>query len=240
MSERHVVIVGAGPAGIAAALALKDRGIRPTVVDQAESVASSWRRRYDRLRLNTCRPLSHLPKRRFPRGTPMFPTRDQLIDPHRAPRGRGRDRREAGHARGAHRPRRRRLGARDLCRRAACASGDRRNGLRAGTADPRLERPRGLRRRAAALERVQEPGSVRGQAGPGRGTRLLRHGDCLRPRAGRRDQGLALRADPAQHPHAHRPGRAARGRDRGDAAPAARRKSATPSRASAASRIWAT
>jgi 2-polyprenyl-6-methoxyphenol hydroxylase-like FAD-dependent oxidoreductase len=41
MSERHVVIVGAGPAGVAAAVALKDRGIRPIVVDQAESVASS-------------------------------------------------------------------------------------------------------------------------------------------------------------------------------------------------------
>ena len=80
MSERHVVIVGAGPAGIAAAVALKDRGLRPVVVDQAESVASSWRRRYDRLRLNTCRPLSHLPKRRFPKGTPMFPSRDQLIE----------------------------------------------------------------------------------------------------------------------------------------------------------------
>jgi Pyridine nucleotide-disulphide oxidoreductase len=80
MSERHVVIVGAGPAGIAAAVALKDRGIRPVVVDQAERVASSWRRRYDRLRLNTCRPLSHLPKRRFPKGTPMFPSRDQLIE----------------------------------------------------------------------------------------------------------------------------------------------------------------
>jgi cation diffusion facilitator CzcD-associated flavoprotein CzcO len=80
MSERHVVIVGAGPAGVAAALALKDRGIRPIVVDQAESVASSWRRRYDRLRLNTCRPLSHLPKRRFPKGTPMFPSRDELVE----------------------------------------------------------------------------------------------------------------------------------------------------------------
>lgn len=80
MSERHVVIVGAGPAGVAAAVALKDRGIRPVVVDQAESVASTWRRRYDRLRLNTCRPLSHLPKRRFPRGTPMFPSRDELVD----------------------------------------------------------------------------------------------------------------------------------------------------------------
>jgi 2-polyprenyl-6-methoxyphenol hydroxylase-like FAD-dependent oxidoreductase len=62
MGERHVVIVGAGPAGVSAAVALKDRGIRPIVVDQAESVASSWRRRYDRLRLNTCRPFSHLPK----------------------------------------------------------------------------------------------------------------------------------------------------------------------------------
>ncbi|HEX5894948.1 MAG TPA: NAD(P)/FAD-dependent oxidoreductase [Thermoleophilaceae bacterium] len=80
MSERHVVIVGAGPAGIAAAVALKDRGLRPVVVDQADSVASSWRRRYDRLRLNTCRPFSHLPKRRFPRGTPMFPSRDQLVE----------------------------------------------------------------------------------------------------------------------------------------------------------------
>jgi cation diffusion facilitator CzcD-associated flavoprotein CzcO len=79
MSERQVVIVGAGPAGIAAAVALKDRGLRPVVVDQADSVASSWRRRYDRLRLNTCRPFSHLPKRRFPRGTPMFPSRDQLV-----------------------------------------------------------------------------------------------------------------------------------------------------------------
>jgi cation diffusion facilitator CzcD-associated flavoprotein CzcO len=31
------------------------------------------------LRLNTCRWLSHLPDRRFARGTPLFPTRDDLI-----------------------------------------------------------------------------------------------------------------------------------------------------------------
>src|SRR3954451_20228562 len=75
-----VVVVGAGPSGIASALALKDIGIRPLVVDRAEQVAASWRGRYDRLRLNTCRPFSHLPDRRFPRGTPMFPTRDQLVE----------------------------------------------------------------------------------------------------------------------------------------------------------------
>jgi cation diffusion facilitator CzcD-associated flavoprotein CzcO len=80
MSERRVVVVGAGPAGIASALALKDVGVRPLVVDRADRVASSWRARYERLRLNTCRPFSHLPDRPFPKGTPMFPTRDQLIE----------------------------------------------------------------------------------------------------------------------------------------------------------------
>ncbi len=80
MSEPQVAVVGAGPAGVAAAVALKDRRLRPVVLDQAEEVASSWRSRYDRLRLNTCRPFSHLPKRRFARGTPMFPSRDQLVE----------------------------------------------------------------------------------------------------------------------------------------------------------------
>lgn len=76
----QVVVIGAGPAGVASALALKDAGLRPLVIDQADQVASSWRRRYDRLRLNTCRLTSHLPDRPFPKGTPLFPTRDQLIE----------------------------------------------------------------------------------------------------------------------------------------------------------------
>src|SRR5215211_4618580 len=80
MTETQVAVVGAGPAGVAAAVALNDMRLRPVVLDQAEQVASAWRARYDRLRLNTCRPFSHLPDRRFPKGTPMFPTRDQLID----------------------------------------------------------------------------------------------------------------------------------------------------------------
>jgi cation diffusion facilitator CzcD-associated flavoprotein CzcO len=80
MNGHEVVVVGAGPGGIAAALALKDTGIRPLVVDQAEEVGASWRRRYDRLRLNTSRFTSRLPGRRFPKGTPLFPSRDQLVD----------------------------------------------------------------------------------------------------------------------------------------------------------------
>jgi Pyridine nucleotide-disulphide oxidoreductase len=80
VSEPQVLIVGAGPSGVASALALKDEGLTHAVLDQADEVASSWRGRYDRLRLNTCRPYSHLPGRRFPRGTPMFPSRDQVVE----------------------------------------------------------------------------------------------------------------------------------------------------------------
>jgi cation diffusion facilitator CzcD-associated flavoprotein CzcO len=79
MSEHEVVVVGAGHAGVGVALALKDVGLRPLVLDASETVASSWRSRYDRLRLNTCRPFSRLPNRPFPKGTPMFPSRDELI-----------------------------------------------------------------------------------------------------------------------------------------------------------------
>ena len=78
--EHQVVVVGAGPAGIASALALKDVGLSPVVFDQADRIATSWRSRYDSLRLNTWRRFSHLPGRPFPKGTPTFPSRDELIE----------------------------------------------------------------------------------------------------------------------------------------------------------------
>ena len=79
-SAHRVVVVGAGSAGIASALALGDAGLSPVVVDQADRVASSWRSRYDSLRLNTWRRFSHLPGRPYPKGTPTFPSRVQVIE----------------------------------------------------------------------------------------------------------------------------------------------------------------
>jgi cation diffusion facilitator CzcD-associated flavoprotein CzcO len=79
MSDAQVVIVGGGSSGIAAALALKDAGVDSVVLERAEAVGASWRSRYDRLRLNTPRFSSHLPGRRYPKGTPKFPSRDEVI-----------------------------------------------------------------------------------------------------------------------------------------------------------------
>ncbi|WAJ46718.1 NAD(P)/FAD-dependent oxidoreductase [Mycobacterium sp. Aquia_216] len=80
MGDRGVVIVGSGPAGISAALSLSELGVPSLVVERAGEVAAAWRGRYDRLKLNTGRQFSHLPGRRYPHGTPVYPSRDQVVD----------------------------------------------------------------------------------------------------------------------------------------------------------------
>jgi cation diffusion facilitator CzcD-associated flavoprotein CzcO len=74
-----VLIVGAGPAGLAAAAELGRRGISALVLERGESVATSWRRRYDRLRLNTSRWTSNLPHARYPKAAGLFPSRDHIV-----------------------------------------------------------------------------------------------------------------------------------------------------------------
>lgn len=77
--DHPVVIVGAGSSGLAAAVSLSDLGVRSLVLDRGDEVGASWRARYDRLRLNTGRRFSHLPRRPYPEGTAGFPTRDEVI-----------------------------------------------------------------------------------------------------------------------------------------------------------------
>jgi cation diffusion facilitator CzcD-associated flavoprotein CzcO len=78
--DHDAIVIGAGPAGLAAALALKDRGVHSLVVDRGDRIASSWHQRYEGLRLNTWRRYSQLPDRPFRTGTPTFPTRNQVIE----------------------------------------------------------------------------------------------------------------------------------------------------------------
>jgi cation diffusion facilitator CzcD-associated flavoprotein CzcO len=74
-----VLVIGAGPAGLAAAAELRRRGVLAEIIERSDAVASAWRLRYDRLRLNTCRWNSTLSGERFPKGTPVFPGCDDYV-----------------------------------------------------------------------------------------------------------------------------------------------------------------
>ncbi len=62
-----VVVVGAGPGGLAVAGALRARGVDALVVDAAPGVGDRWRSHYDRLHLHTPRRWSSLPGYPIPR-----------------------------------------------------------------------------------------------------------------------------------------------------------------------------
>jgi cation diffusion facilitator CzcD-associated flavoprotein CzcO len=74
------IVIGAGPAGLAAAAQLRRAGVPALVLEQGAAIAPQWRARYDRLRLNSPRWFSALPDGpAFPAGTGTFPTRDELV-----------------------------------------------------------------------------------------------------------------------------------------------------------------
>ena len=74
-----VLIIGAGPAGLACAACLARSGLSYRIVERAGTVGASWRRHYDRLHLHTDRGHSGLPGHPMPRSYPRYPTRDQVV-----------------------------------------------------------------------------------------------------------------------------------------------------------------
>lgn len=78
-AELHdVVVVGAGPAGLAVAGALAERGVSATVLEAGDAVGAEWRSHYPFLRLHTTRRDSSLPGWPLPRGGDRYPGRDEL------------------------------------------------------------------------------------------------------------------------------------------------------------------
>ena len=73
------VVLGAGPAGLAAAAELKRVGIPVVVFDKADRVGSSWAGHYDRLHLHTSRGLSGLPGYPIPRRFGRWVARDGVL-----------------------------------------------------------------------------------------------------------------------------------------------------------------
>jgi cation diffusion facilitator CzcD-associated flavoprotein CzcO len=74
-----VVVVGAGPAGLAVAAQLRRAGLDPLVLDRSATVASAWRTRYDSFRLHTIRWLSALPGMRIPKAYGAWVSRDDFL-----------------------------------------------------------------------------------------------------------------------------------------------------------------
>lgn len=79
-SEADIVVIGAGPAGLAVAACLVQRGHSPLVVDRAQDIASSWRHHYERLHLHTVKTHSALPGRPFPDDAPRYVPRQGVVD----------------------------------------------------------------------------------------------------------------------------------------------------------------
>jgi putative flavoprotein involved in K+ transport len=76
--DADVLVVGAGPAGLAVAACLRRRGVDVLVVDRGTAVGDSWRNRYDRLHLHTPRVQSALPGLRMPRRFGRWVAKDDV------------------------------------------------------------------------------------------------------------------------------------------------------------------
>jgi putative flavoprotein involved in K+ transport len=74
-----VIIVGAGPAGLAAAAMLRKDGHRPALLEQSGHLGDSWRSRWDGLRLHTMRAFSGLPGAAIPRRYGQWVARDDFV-----------------------------------------------------------------------------------------------------------------------------------------------------------------
>ena len=80
MMEAEVVIVGAGPAGLATAACLKQEGAGFLILERDEQIGASWRRHYRRLHMNTDKARSALPHLPFPDAYPRYASRGQVVD----------------------------------------------------------------------------------------------------------------------------------------------------------------
>lgn len=78
--EDEVLVIGAGPAGLATSACLHRAGVAHTVVEREVSLAPAWRRHYQRLHLHTVKQHSALPFTPWPADAPTYPSRQAVVD----------------------------------------------------------------------------------------------------------------------------------------------------------------
>jgi cation diffusion facilitator CzcD-associated flavoprotein CzcO len=74
-----VVVIGAGPAGLAVGACLRTAGLDFIIFEKEPQLGSSWRRHYDRLHLHTIKRYSSLPLLPFPKDYPRYVPKDLMI-----------------------------------------------------------------------------------------------------------------------------------------------------------------
>ena len=74
-----VIVIGAGPAGLALGACLKAEGLSPVILEREGCVGSAWHRHYRRLALHTDKKRSSLPGLPFPDEAPRYVPRAQVV-----------------------------------------------------------------------------------------------------------------------------------------------------------------
>ena len=84
MQPEDILVIGAGPAGLAASACMRREGLEHVLLEREATVAPAWHRHYDRLHLHTTRTYSGLPMMPWPKATPRYPSREQVVQYFRA------------------------------------------------------------------------------------------------------------------------------------------------------------
>ncbi|WP_304453054.1 NAD(P)/FAD-dependent oxidoreductase [Nocardiopsis sp. YSL2] len=79
MEHAHLIVVGAGQAGLAAAHEAARRGVRPLVLEAADRAGGAWPHHYDSLTLFSPARFSALPGRPMPGDGDRYPRRDEVV-----------------------------------------------------------------------------------------------------------------------------------------------------------------
>ena len=76
---KNAIVIGAGLSGLAAAKELRARGVPVTVLEASDQVATPWRMRHPRLRLNSHRRFSRLPRSHMIRDKDTYLRRNAVV-----------------------------------------------------------------------------------------------------------------------------------------------------------------